>query len=329
MLDRTHLLNNWIKKLFPSDSFKIIPASKDASYRSYYRLFIKNETYIIMDAPPVYINLSSFIDITKRLKECKVNVPKIFELNLKQGFLLLSDFGNELYLNNLNQGNADKLYENAILNIINIQFHADTKNIPLYDSSKLYSEMNLFIDWLLKKYLELDISHEKDYLDEVFHILAVNALDQPQKFTHLDYHSRNLMILPEQSLGVIDYQDAVKGPLTYDLISLLKDCYIKWSKQKIDAWVNFYLENLQEEKPNFCFDRKKFQRWFDLMGVQRHIKASGIFARLALKDNKHGFLKDIPRTLSYISDLEPNYKELRPLCLFINKTILPRLEKML
>jgi N-acetylmuramate 1-kinase len=179
---------------------------------------------------------------------------------------------------------------------------------------------------LLNKHLAIELNREQqDYIESLFDLLIENALQQPQTFVHRDYHSRNLMLTEDNNPGVIDYQDAVVGPITYDLVSLLKDCYIKWPKNEIDNWVDFYINELAAHDINL--EREQFQRWFDLMGVQRHLKASGIFARLSHRDDKHGFLEDVPRTLSYIVDLKDTYKELIPLCQLIEETILPELEK--
>ena len=197
-----------------------------------------------------------------------------------------------------------------------------------YDKSLLISEMNLFREWLIEKHLNIKLSDSQvKILTTLFDLLVNNALQQPKVFVHRDFHSRNLMVTKENNPGVIDYQDAVYGPISYDLVSILKDCYIKWPKEEIDKWVDFYLNKLYEEKAQYRINRDEFVRWFDLMGVQRHLKASGIFARLSHRDGKHNFLEDIPRTLSYILDLKETYEELQPICIILEELVLPRLKE--
>ena len=328
MSERSELLKNWLADILEAGDYELTPASADASFRSYLRLSLRNETYIIMDAPPRHEDCRPFIDITERLHQCQVNAPVIHNKNIEQGFLLLSDFGDELYLPNLNKDTADKLYKNAIDTLVKMQVRGNVAGIKRYDESLLRNEMALFKDWLLGQHLQINMNNViSKNLEAIFDLLVDNALEQPQVFVHRDFHSRNLMLTGENNPGVIDYQDAVQGPLSYDLVSLLKDCYIKWTGQEIKEWVDFYLQQLTKEKPELNIDSTQFQRWFDLMGVQRQLKASGIFARLSHRDNKHGFLKDIPRTLSYIVDLKPDYPELNPLCQLIEESVLPALEQ--
>ncbi len=209
-----------------------------------------------------------------------------------------------------------------------MQPRTDSKDLSRYNEDLLLREMNLFSDWLLNKHLNITLATDQvNAINTLFDLLVKNAIEQPQVFVHRDFHSRNLMITEENNPGVIDFQDAVVGPITYDLVSLLKDCYIKWDTKEINAWVNFYLNELALHNSELKLDREKFQRWFDLMGVQRHLKASGIFARLSHRDNKHTFLMDIPRTLSYIVDLGSIYEELVPLSQLIETSILPELNK--
>lgn len=328
MSERNQSLHNWLSNIFETSDYDLKPASEDASFRMYYRLYLQDETFIVMDAPPQHENSALFIDITNRLQHCKVNAPLIHKENTAEGFLLLSDFGDELYLPNLTQTTADALYKDAINTLVKIQVSGDVKNLDCYDEALLRREVSLFSDWLLIKHLQLEVNDELDKeLEAVVVQLIDNALEQPQVFVHRDFHSRNLMLTRTNNPGVIDYQDAVHGPLSYDLVSLLKDCYIKWSKAEINNWIDFYLKQLAESNPGYDINREQFQRWFDLMGVQRHLKASGIFARLSHRDSKHGFLKDIPRTLSYIVDLRPDYPELEPLCGLIEDSVLPALEQ--
>ena len=324
MSERYDLLSQWINSVIKTDEFELQSASEDASFRSYHRLFIEDKTFIVMDAPPPQEDCKPFVKITETLLTAGINVPTIHYMDLDQGFLVLDDFGDRLYLGELNNESADTLYSDAINSIVTMQSNSETKELPHYDEALLRREMALFTDWLLEKYLEIDLSNaEQKSIHLLFSVLVENALNQPQCFVHRDYHSRNLMITKTNNPGVIDYQDAVLGPVSYDLVSLLKDCYIKWPKAQIQAWVNFYLEQRSDNGKEI--ERSDFQRWFDLMGVQRHLKASGIFARLSIRDGKHHFLDDVPRTLSYIVDLKNDYQELEVLCDVIETMVLPKL----
>jgi len=328
MPDRYNSLQNWLTEILGTSAFNLKPASEDASFRTYHRLFLKNKTFIVMDAPPEQENCKVFIKITKKLRACDVNVPIIHNVNIEQGFLLLSDLGNDLYLNKLNKSSIYELYSDALSTLVSIQVLVNVGGVDEYDKSLLISEMNLFREWLIEKHLNIKLSDSQvKILTTLFDLLVNNALQQPKVFVHRDFHSRNLMVTKENNPGVIDYQDAVYGPISYDLVSILKDCYIKWPKEEIDKWIDFYLNKLYEEKAQYRINRDEFVRWFDLMGVQRHLKASGIFARLSHRDGKHNFLEDIPRTLSYILDLKETYEELQPICIILEELVLPRLKE--
>ena len=328
MPDRYNSLQNWLTEILGTSAFNLKPASEDASFRTYHRLFLKNKTFIVMDAPPEQENCKAFIKITKKLRACDVNVPIIHNVNIEQGFLLLSDLGNDLYLNKLNKSSIYELYSDALSTLVAIQVLVNVGGVDEYDKSLLINEMNLFREWLIEKHLNIKLSDSQvKILTKLFDLLVNNALQQPKVFVHRDFHSRNLMVTKENNPGVIDYQDAVYGPISYDLVSILKDCYIKWPKEEINKWVDFYLNKLYEEKAQYRINRDEFVRWFDLMGVQRHLKASGIFARLSHRDGKHNFLEDIPRTLSYILDLKEAYEELRPICIILEELVLPRLKE--
>lgn len=309
-----------------TQDFELKPASEDASFRSYHRLSLQDKSFIVMDAPPPEEDCKPFVQINETLLASGINVPVIHHMDLEQGFLVLDDFGDTLYLPELNSNSADRLYSDAIKSLVTMQSKTETQDIPVYDEALLRREMALFTEWLLAKHLQIDLSNEETAaINTVFSLLVDNAIQQPQAFVHRDFHSRNLMITKTNNPGVIDFQDAVHGPISYDLVSLLKDCYIKWSKQEINGWLEFYLQQLSERGTEI--DRQTFQRWFDLMGVQRHLKASGIFARLSLRDGKHHFLNDVPRTLSYIVDLKSDYEELSSLCTLIEEKVLPSLEQ--
>lgn len=319
MTTRVQQLHHWLSEILDSKDYKLEPASGDASFRCYFRLTHKDETFIVMDAPPTQENSTTFINIAERLLAVSINVPRIIEKDLQQGFLLLSDLGVKQYLHELTEESADQLYQDAMQTLLHMQQQAGTTDLPLYDEKLLLQEMELFRVWLLERHIGLELTTELEgVLGDVFKLLADEALAQPKVFVHRDYHSRNLMLcVPSGSgasicnPGVLDFQDAVCGPFTYDLVSLLKDCYIKWPAGQIRSWANNFFEQLAHDHSDV--DKHQFIRWFDLMGVQRHLKASGIFARLYHRDGKSGYLADIPRTLSYIVDLKQDYPELQGL----------------
>lgn len=322
MADRLEQLHTWISKALGITKYKLQPASEDASFRRYFRLEHDQQTYIIMDAPPERERCEPFINIQQRLLLAGVNVPEVLESDSNNGFILLSDLGSVLYLEALSETNADELYDDALTALLSIQQQADTGGMPPYSERLLLDEMGLFRDWLLARHLQIRLTGSQlAELNRVFGLLKENALDQPRVFVHRDYHSRNLMVCEAHNPGILDFQDAVIGPVTYDLVSLLKDCYIKWPAPRIRAWALKFHESIDRAG----VDETAFLRWFDLMGVQRHLKASGIFARLWHRDQKEVFLQDIPRTLSYILDLEPHYPELEFLCRLIQLDILPAL----
>jgi len=322
---RLKQINDWIHHTLGITEYTLAPASTDASFRRYFRLAYNGETRIVMDAPPEREKCDAYIDIDTRLLAAGVHVPAILGKDLDQGFLLLSDLGTVLYLDALTEDSAEDLYGDALTALADIQTLADKNGLPSYDEKLLLQEMSLFPDWLLGRHLQISLPERlQNELQDIFAFLAANALEQPRVFVHRDYHSRNLMVCPGRNPGIVDFQDAVDGPVTYDLVSLLKDCYIKWPRKKINNWA---LGFRRQVHGSAAFDDATFLRWFDLMGVQRHLKASGIFARLYHRDHKDGFLKDIPRTLSYIVDLGQEYAELNPLVELIEGQVLPALEE--
>ena len=242
---------------------------------------------------------------------------------------MLTDLGSQLYLAALDSVQAENLYGDALDALARIQT-SSTDGLPLYDHQLLHREMNLFTDWLLGKQVNLSLDAiENTSLENCFELLSAAALSQPQVFVHRDYHSRNLMVVPKNNPGILDFQDAVKGPVTYDLVSLLRDCYIAWPRERVHRWVHDYYIRIQRNTNIQAgilegIDEAQFLRWFDWMGIQRHLKASGIFARLSHRDGKSGYLKDIPRTLSYIVEVAADYPELATLYKLVSERVLPQ-----
>ena len=305
---RLALLTEWAKKLY-SSSIEIEKASSDASFRSYYRIRSNNDTKIIMDAPPEKEPLSPFLDITKRLSKANINVPEIFELDEDLGFILMSDLGKTKYLDKLNDETVYCLYTDAMDTIHKMQTEVDTSNLKNFDSKELITEMNLFKDWFLKKHLNHNFDNEGlNNIQECFYSLVKIILEIPTTFVHRDFHSRNLMITDSNNPGVLDYQDALIGPITYDAVSLLKDCYVNWDKKLITEMLSTYYKKIKADYNNIEFD--EFSFWFDVVGLQRHFKAIGIFSRLNYRDNKITFMQDIPRTYKYVDEVINKYTEL-------------------
>lgn len=311
-------VNEWLTAILPYSQFNLEVASSDASFRRYFRVHQHDHSRIVMDAPPEHEDIDSFVRIAEFLSSTGTHVPRIFAKNLEQGFLLLSDLGNTSYLSALNEQSADALYRAAIDEIIKMQL-APTADIELasYDDEKLLAELRLFPDWFIQKHLSLTPPPE---LNAVFELLIANASEQPQYFVHRDYHSRNLMLGADKEVGVIDFQDAVIGPVTYDLVSLLRDCYIEWPQNKLDNWLNYYFEQAVENQLLTDDNRSEFIRWFDLMGLQRHLKVLGIFCRLNYRDGKAGYMNDLPLTLKYVLEVTARYPELAPLHQYLTQS---------
>jgi len=281
-----------------------------------------------MDAPPAQEDCRAYIKVAGYLESMQLNAPQVLEADLDKGFLLLTDLGNTQYLELLTEdpAAADALYATAIRALLIMQSRGEAfqSTLPPYSNEMLRFELSIFREWLFEKHLGLAFSDSDEAnWRAVCDLLVRSALDQPQVFVHRDYHSRNLMVA-DDGPGILDFQDAVEGPLTYDLVSLLKDCYVKWTDEQIAAWVKSYCDDSRNLGLHALQD-DQFTRSLDLMGVQRHLKAAGIFARLNHRDGKPDYVADIPRTLNYIADLESRYAELGFLVELINERCLPGL----
>jgi aminoglycoside/choline kinase family phosphotransferase len=326
MDEREQALKSWLSRQPGLETFSLEPASGDASFRRYFRVKVPGGSYIAMDAPPENESCGPYVRIADAFAELGLNVPRIYAQDLEQGWLLLSDLGTRHYLEALNQSTVERLYGDALGALAVIQACGPREGLPPYDRQLLLREMGLFSEWLLLRQLSLTLSAEQaQMLDRVFALLADSALEQPRVCVHRDYHSRNLLVTGSPNPGILDFQDALLGPVTYDLVSLLRDCYLAWPRERVMEWVLGYLELAVQSGVLEPVPEGVFVRWFDLMGVQRHLKASGIFARLNLRDHKPGYLADIPRTLGYIVELGPDYPELADLEELIRERVLPSL----
>jgi N-acetylmuramate 1-kinase len=303
------------------------PASSDASFRRYFRITLPDRQLIVMDAPPDKENIGQFVKVAELLRLSDVKVPAIYYQNRADGFLILEDFGSHSFLDKLNADNATHLYGGALDALLKLQTNTAITDcgLPRYDEALLQRELGIFEDWFINQALDTDIP--ASLWDTVRNILVSSALEQPVSCVHRDYHSRNLMVLDNAPPGVIDFQDAVIGPVTYDLVSLLRDCYIAWPQIQVEQWLIQHYQKLKQTGIITC-DLPVFTRWFDLMGMQRHLKAIGIFSRLNLRDGKPGYLKDTPRTLNYVMAQAQAYSELAGFHDFLQQHVLPKYSKI-
>ena len=323
-------LRRWLTDDLKLDVRAIAPASSDASFRRYFRAECAQGSLIVMDAPPEHEDCRPFIKVSAMLDAIGVNVPRVLEQDLAQGYLLLTDLGNRRYLDELDADSVGSLYGDALAALARLQTHGPREDgaLPPYDHAMLMREMALFPDWLLGRHLGMSLDAERQsMLAECFERLARSALEQPRVMVHRDYHSRNLMIVDAGNPGVLDFQDAVIGPVTYDVVSLLRDCYIAWPRQRVEAWALDYLRRPSVRELVGNVDDATWLRWFDWMGIQRHLKASGIFARLWHRDGKPGYLPDVPRTLGYIAEVASRYPELADLCRLLREEVIPGFER--
>lgn len=324
---RLELLRRWVEHELAWRGCTLAPASADASFRRYFRVTSAQGSFIVMDAPPDKEDVGPYLKVAGMLQEIGVNAPRVLARNAEQGFLLLTDLGSTTYLAELEAaGRSGPLYADALAALARIQARgpAHVSDLPPYDEQLLRFEMSLFPDWLLGRHLGLRLDAvEAQVIARAFDLLVGNALEQPRVFVHRDYHSRNLMVCPEDNPGILDFQDAVHGPLTYDLVSLLRDCYVAWPQSQVVAWALEFRAQALRAGVDCGRDEGQFLRWFDLMGVQRHLKASGIFARLWHRDGKPGYLPDVPRTLGYISAACERHPDLTELGAFVSGRVLP------
>ena len=304
--NRYEKLESWLSQNnYDVSSLRVL--SGDASFRKYYRVDKDAISYVVMDCPPDKENLDAFIKISDKLQKAKINVPKLFECNEDDGFLVISDLGDNLYSKKLDKETVYCLYTDALETIVKMQINTDLSGLDNFDN--LYDEENkLFTDWFLQHHqkTDLDDSLKSDLSNEFDKINSI-IRDIPKTFVHRDFHSRNLLVTDTNNPGVIDYQDAVLGPVTYDLVSLLKDCYITWDDGLIEDMLESFFTRIKSNSINSISD---FRYWFDITGLQRHIKAIGIFSRLNYRDKKSGYLKDIPRTYAYVDKVLNKYKDL-------------------
>lgn len=314
---RYQQIQQWLQTLFNGQTFTLTPASSDASFRRYFRVTSPEKSWIVMDAPPAHEDIKPFVRVAELLSAQHLPVPLIYQQDLAQGFLLLTDLGSTPFLSVLNEQSAFSLYQQAIDCLIQMQQIQRPEDLPAYDSQLLHNELALFDVWFLGEHLALE---KPDFIDELYAFLIDEAVNQPQVFVHRDYHSRNLMLQADGAPGIIDFQDAVWGPVSYDLVSLLRDVYVQWPETLVNDLLDYYRQQaIQHGILDESVSTLQLQRWFDLVGVQRHLKILGIFCRLNYRDNKSNYLNSLGLTLDYIYKVCPRYPELAPLLNYLQQ----------
>lgn len=319
---------DWLAGARPglSPAGSLLTVSGDASFRRYFRLPLVSGSLIAVDAPPAKENSRPFVAIARALRAHGVHVPEVLAADFEQGFMLLEDFGDALLRPALTEETVDGLYGRAMETLVHLLGCDDVPGyaLPPYDRQRLTDEMRLLRDWFVVRYLGLDLDAEQEsVLANAFTMITDAVLEQPQVFVHRDYHSRNLMLLANGEIGVIDFQDAVTGPVTYDLVSLLRDAYVVWPQESVERWVREFAALLRRERRINGTSDATFLRWFDWMGAQRHLKVVGIFARLSIRDGKHGYLNDIPVVFNYLlAEIRP-YPEFHALFALLRDVLLP------
>ena len=323
-MDRTKridLLRDWLSKKLEID-FSISNASSDASFRRYFRVKTIEDSFIVMDAPPQNESIEAFLKISQILNSINVNVPDIYEEDDTFGFILMQDFGSDTYLDVLNNDNQQLLYSDSIESLIQMQKLVKKDLCQSYTQKILFDEMTLFIEWYLKKYKKIELSH-KEYREllNCFEEISKKVLSQEKFFVHRDYHSRNLMYQKSNNPGILDFQDALVGPITYDLVSLLKDAYIEWDEEIVLDHAVRYWEQANTNKLITNLEFSTFYKDFECMGIQRHLKILGIFARLSIRDKKNQYLENIPLVEKYLMDATERYRDFHQLRNFLDKII--------
>jgi aminoglycoside/choline kinase family phosphotransferase len=313
----------WARAVLDDASLTLQPVSVDASFRSYWRTASGGRSVILMDAPPDREDLPAWLAIGARLRAAGLHAPEVYAQNLANGFALIADLGQRLYLPELHDANADALYGDAMDALLRMQVAVDGRDLPAYDDAFLLREMQLLPEWFLDRHLGGGVdAGQQQVLDDAFAELVDSAREQPRVFVHRDFHSRNLLVTAQDNPGIIDFQGALYGPLAYDLASLLRDCYIRWDDVRVEVWVEAYRRRLREAGLiGADVDVQRFQRWFDLIGLQRHIKVLGLFCRLHYRDGKPGYLADLPRVSGYVRDVAGRYPELAALAALLDRAV--------
>lgn len=326
--ERNKSFKTWLSGL-PITVTSTAPLEADASNRRYIRIFTKTGTYVAMDAPPPTENIKPFVAISAALQKQGLKSPSIYASDFNQGFLLLSDFGDQTYLRALNTQNVEMLYEKALhaLSLALPIKEVNEHTLPPFNADFMWQEWAWHKEWFLQKWLDIDYSAAEKKLDNAYAALIDTAITQPQGFMYRDFHAGNLMLLPCGDVGLLDFQDAFIGPITYDLASLLRDCYIVWKEPLVKRLALSYLKKLQAAGMLTGVNATTFLKWFDYLSIQRHLKALLTFARKKVRDQDNRYLTFIPQTINYISEESAPYPELAALSDFICYTVRSKVAK--
>lgn len=310
--DRAAARLAWTRATLGDATLELASASSDASFRSYWRTRHDGKDWVVMDSPPAQEDPRPWLAIGERLAQAGIHVPQVYASDLTQGFLLIEDLGTRLYLPELNDDTADGLYGDAMDALLRMQTRMDHADLPRFDRERLVSGLEVMPEWFLQRHLGYTPTcGEWDVLEAAFGVIIRNALEQPRRFVHRDYHSRNLLIVETNNPGVIDFQGALSGPITYDLASLLRDAYVVWPRERVEGWVESYRQRLLKAGViDETISREHFLRWFDLTGLHRHVRVLGQFYRLWYRDGKPGYLADVPTVYHYVISVAERYPEL-------------------
>ena len=329
MTERKNALEQWLRMNCGQEFVTLQPMPGDASFRRYFRIHTKKGSFVVMDAEPPREDCRSYIAIANSLRHIGLHVPDIFHAEEEQGFLLLTDFGDMTYLKALNNQNADQLYTIALHALVTLQTCQGVaeKPIPFFTSHFMWQEWQWCKEWFLGKWLDLSLGKEEKHLDDCYALIVESAVSQPQVFMHRDFHSANLMVLPNTQVGILDFQDALIGPVTYDVVSLLRDCYIEWPDDLVREWVLEYWNQSCKAGIVQNVNQAVFLKWFDWMGIERHLKVLFTFARKHVRDGQSSYLKHIPQALNYLLHVSACYAELAPLHRYFAHVVQPALQE--
>lgn len=329
MQQGTPALQPWLAQTLGTSQFQLEPLKGDASFRSYYRVRVSDFTHIVMVAPPERERTDAFVSIARQWQQEGLQVPHVLAWEQQKGFVLLSDFGDTLLLEKLTAQTVESFYQEAMQILLALQRCPAQAMLPPYDADFLQLELSYFREWFIDKLLQLPVDAKvENMLAQVCAQLVSCCVEQPQVIVHRDFHSRNLMVLPQGKLGIIDFQDAMIGPVSYDLVSLLRDCYISWPLTQVHHWVHQFQNLLTQAKQLEPMPQATFLQWFDWTGLQRHLKVLGIFSRLKLRDNKPHYLLDIPRVMHYVLQVSSQYAEFEAFADWMRETVVPRLTQV-
>ncbi|RUL74008.1 aminoglycoside phosphotransferase family protein [Dyella choica] len=319
--DRTAARLAWTRAALGDPSLTLEPASSDASFRSYWRTQHGGRSWIVMDSPPAQEDPRPWLKIGRQLAAAGLHVPAVQEQDLEQGFLLIEDLGTRLYLNELDEHNADALYADAMDALLLMQTRMDYRDLPPFDRDLLMRGLEVMPEWFLGRHLgHTPARAEWAALETAFEVIVRNAQEQPRCFVHRDYHSRNLLVVGQNNPGIIDFQGALAGPITYDLASLLRDAYVVWPRERVESWAESYRQRLRHAGViDAEVDSERFRRWFDLTGLHRHVRVLGQFYRLWYRDGKPGYLADVPRVYHYVMSVAHRYPELADFAALIER----------